>query len=87
MSEEPKTETAVPPGLLLMIAEYGDQITNHGGNKPEELITELLSERGARLSQTNLPRYLIAFGVYTQLQMLHTLYLEGLLLRPRPYKP
>ena len=70
-----------------MLNEYGDLITNHGGNKPEELITELLSPRGARLLQTNLPRYLIAFGVYTQVQVLHSLYLEGLLLRPRPGKP
>ncbi len=84
MAEEREIVTKVEyPSLydwqVPILEKYGHLLNNTGGNPPAELINELQGQKGARLMQVNIVRYLLAFGVSTQVSLLHDLLKQDLL--------
>jgi hypothetical protein len=82
-SEMPKITRDEFPNLydwqIPILQKWGHLLNNTGGNAPADLLNQIQSQKGADLLQTNLPVYLLAFGVHTQIQVIHTLQSRGII--------
>jgi hypothetical protein len=60
-----------------IVARYGEHLNSTGGNAPLDLLNDFQRPNNRDLS-VNLPRYLLGFGLHTQVGLLATLEAQGL---------
>ena len=66
------------PEIVKVLETYGHLFNNTGGNPPIELLEDLRDD--TRMFSTNIVRYLLAFAVEAQVELVRTLQAEGVLL-------
>lgn len=59
------------PEIVKAIETYGKFLNNTGGNPPAELLEDLRDD--TRMFSTNIVRYLLAFAVKAQVDLIRTL--------------
>jgi len=64
---------------LGIVVKYGHLLNNTGGNPPAELLDDLSNPGEKNMARTNLPRFVLAAAVQSQVILIARLQAEGLL--------